>query len=253
MIRLIVQADDFGMCHAVNAGILRACRDGIVTQASAMAPCPWIGEAMTMAAAHRIPIGVHCTLTCEWEHLRWGPITPGPSLRGPDGGFWRTVEEAQAHAIPEEARAELRAQADRLLAASLDCCYVDTHMGTTSRDAFEDVCSRYGLSFMYPIVEPAFTLDSISHLSENDPRDKHRWLLDYIDALRPGIHFLCSHPGESSAELCSVTSPASDNYRWAEEIRAGDLEVLCSPKVRRAIETRGIELISAADIHRERP
>ena len=106
MIRLIVQADDFGMCHAVNEGILQAYREGIVTQASAMAPCPWISEAIAMAVEHRIPVGLHCTLTCEWEHLRWGPITSGPSLREPDGGFWRTVEEARTHAVPEETRAE---------------------------------------------------------------------------------------------------------------------------------------------------
>jgi hypothetical protein len=43
--RLIVQADDFGMWHAVNLGIVETFQSGIVTQMSAMAPCPWISEA----------------------------------------------------------------------------------------------------------------------------------------------------------------------------------------------------------------
>ena len=78
--RLIVQADDFGMCHAVNQGIAQSFQSGILTQASAMAPCPWIPEAAALAKQLKIPIGAHGTLTCEWDHLRWRPLTPGASL-----------------------------------------------------------------------------------------------------------------------------------------------------------------------------
>lgn len=37
-VRLVVQADDLGMCRAVNEGITLAATEGIVTQASVMAP-----------------------------------------------------------------------------------------------------------------------------------------------------------------------------------------------------------------------
>ena len=43
-IRLVVQADDLGMCRAVNEGIENAVADGIVTQTSVMAPTPWFAE-----------------------------------------------------------------------------------------------------------------------------------------------------------------------------------------------------------------
>ena len=46
---LIVNADDFGMCHAIDAGILRAFREGIVSSTSLMMPCPWAGHALTPA------------------------------------------------------------------------------------------------------------------------------------------------------------------------------------------------------------
>ncbi len=58
-IRLIVRGDDFGMCHAVNQGIAAAFGEGIVTTSSAMAPCPWFGEAVEIARDLRIPLGVH--------------------------------------------------------------------------------------------------------------------------------------------------------------------------------------------------
>ena len=84
-IRLVVQGDDLGMCRAVNEGIALAHAEGILTQASVMAPTPWFAEGAAMARRQGLPVGLHVTLTCEWEYLRWGPLTPGPSLRGDDG------------------------------------------------------------------------------------------------------------------------------------------------------------------------
>ena len=71
--QLIVQGDDFGMCHAVNEGIAQSFQSGILTQASAMVPCPWISEATALAAELDLPIGTHGTLTCEWDFLVFKP------------------------------------------------------------------------------------------------------------------------------------------------------------------------------------
>ena len=81
--RLILQADDFGMCDAVNDGIVAAFRAGTLTQASVMVPCPRFEGAAALAREHAIPVGVHGTLTCEWDFLRWGPLTNGASLTEP--------------------------------------------------------------------------------------------------------------------------------------------------------------------------
>ena len=47
---LIINADDFGMCHAVNQAIMTTLLDGIVGSTTLMAPCPWAGHAMRFLA-----------------------------------------------------------------------------------------------------------------------------------------------------------------------------------------------------------
>ena len=36
---LIINADDFGMCHAANAAITRSLTEGVVTSTTLMVPC----------------------------------------------------------------------------------------------------------------------------------------------------------------------------------------------------------------------
>ena len=80
-IRLVVQGDDLGMCRAVNEGIGLAFTEGILTQTSVMAPTPWFGEGAAMAKRLGITTGLHLTLTCEWDYLRWAPLSPGSERR----------------------------------------------------------------------------------------------------------------------------------------------------------------------------
>ncbi len=49
---LIVNADDFGMCHAVNKAILGTLKEGIVRSTSLMVPCPWMLHATHFLADH---------------------------------------------------------------------------------------------------------------------------------------------------------------------------------------------------------
>ena len=245
-IQLVVQADDFGMCHAVNAGVERAFTEGVVTQTSVMAACPWVTEALALAKARSIPVGLHQTLTCEWDNLRWGPITAGRTLAGPDGTFRRTVEAAADGLDADEATAELLAQADRVTGTGLALGYLDIHMGPVSPAAYRAVSDRLGVPFLYPLIEGALAFTSIASLSQRPAESKKDWLLARIDSRGPGVHLIVSHPGEPGPELSCLTSPESPSYPWAEEYRASDLEVLVDPDVRLAIEKRGISLVPVA-------
>lgn len=247
-VRLVVQGDDFGMCHAVNTGVATAFTEGILTQVSTMVPCPWFDEAAELARNLGIPAGIHSTLTCEWDYLRWKPLTSGPSLRGADGTFHRAVAEAAEAVVVEEAIEELVAQAEKFLAAGLTINHFDPHMGRVCVPAYEEVCRRFERRFIYDGVEPNVGFDSVRGLSEREAQDKKGWLLHRLEKLEPGNHLIVTHVATPGEELRSITGPSSRVVRWAEEYRKSDLEVVCDPDVRRKIDDLGIKLVSVGEL-----
>jgi len=251
-IRLAVRGDDFGMCHAVNEGIKRAFTEGIVTTASAMAPCPWFGEAAKISKDTGIPVGAHQTLTCEWDYFRWRPLTDGPSLSGADGTFRVSVELASEHVRHGDAVRELLAQVDRFRSAGLGLDYLDHHMGASVPAAYAEVSELTGVPFLYA-DEVRRRLMSISELSPRDAAGKKAWMLNYLRGLMPGAHLLICHPAVQSAELESLTGPGSVPYRWAAEYRLSDLAVLTDPEVRDLIGSLGITLCSLRQLLSESP
>lgn len=245
-IQLVVQSDDLGMCHAVNTGTVAAFVDGIVTQAAMMVPCPWFEEGAALALEHGLPVGVHQTLTCEWDFLRWRPLTAGPSLVGEDGTFRRTVEDAQASITHEEAVAELVAQTDRFLEAGLTINHFCTHMGPIAEGAYAEIAERYGRPYLYPGTPRSLAFESIIWLSPRAADAKLAYLVHRLETLGPGVHLLNAHCATPGDELASITRPGSDTFRWAEEYRRSDLEVLTHPEVRAAVDRLGIQLTTSA-------
>lgn len=247
-INLVVQSDDFGMCHAGNEGVVRAFRDGILTQASVMVPCPWFAEAARLATEHAIPVGVHLTLTSEWDYLRWGPLTGGRSLVGDDGRFPQTIETVRENALPGEMLEEFMAQVELFRSDGLEPGYFDCHMGVVTPEPYAEVCQRYGRPFDYPIGDVAVGFDSIHMLSGRASEEKLPYLIDRISALEPGKHLIVSHCAVDSDELRAMTSDDAENAAWANEYRVSDLAVLTSPEVKQLVEDRGIRLVSVADL-----
>lgn len=129
---VILHVDDLGMCHSGNQAFLDLFARGLVTTGSVMVPCPWFREIAEAAAADgSLDLGVHLTLTSEWDHYRWTPIstaTPASGLIDGDGYFWRDTASLHRALVPEAAEAELRAQLDRALSAGLRPTHIDAHM-----------------------------------------------------------------------------------------------------------------------------
>jgi predicted glycoside hydrolase/deacetylase ChbG (UPF0249 family) len=253
---LIVNGDDLGMCHAGNAATFDAMEHGVMTAASLMHPCPWAFHAVQHLRAHpTLDVGVHLTLTAEWQSYRWGPLLGAvrcPSLVDQDGFFYNDHVLVHERADMAEARAEVEAQMERAYALGLDPTNIDGHMGTFSADRrFLDLevemARRYRLPLrVHPGRRPArggadapldltglMTVDDIRGIALRDPAALQEQLQANLRTLQPGVTELVLHAAlptpEAHASLRDWEARA-EAYRL---VRAVD-------EVRQLIEDQGI-------------
>ncbi len=142
--RVVIHADDVGMCHGTNTAFVELSRLGTITAGSVMVPCPWFSEIAALSAEEpTLDVGVHLTLNAEQQHYRWRPIsnaTASSGLVDSDGFLWRTVADTRSKAHPDAVETEWRAQIDVALAAGIDVTHLDAHMGSALAPEW---CERY--------------------------------------------------------------------------------------------------------------
>ena len=260
---LIINADDFGMCHAINAAILRSLRDGIVCSTTVMAPCPWALHAMQALKNNpEVPFGIHLTVICDPAHYRWGPLTcreKVPSLVDEAGYFYsyERMPEFLAHVRLGELEAEFRAQIDTVLATGLRPTHLDWHSlrgdgMTTIFQLMLRLAKDYGLALRavgrtwieqlqrqgLPTNDHDF-LDSFGLETVDKPAHYAALLHD----LPVGLSEWAVHPGLDDAELHAIGS-------LGPEVRQTDLDFLTSAEARRLIQQEGITLLSYKPLQR---
>jgi hypothetical protein len=253
--RLLVTADDFGMCHAVNAGTVRAMQKGCVGSSNFLVPCPWFSEALSLAREHALPIGVHLCVTCEWDQLRWGPLTRAPGLCDEQGFLHPRFEPLLARASDAEILAEYLAQVARVRSLGFEPTHLDTHMLPSTdqgpgalrlKALVAEVARTSGLRYLYET-------DSSGRLRYFDQEleiSGESWasVWSRLEALGPGTYHLIGHAAEPSPELeamCSADHPARI---WAAPIRVMDLAFFTAGGTRQRLHDLGFDLITVADL-----
>src|SRR5713226_8484424 len=193
---LIINADDLGMCHAINAAILRSLTEGVVRSTTVMVPCPWALHALQLLRENPdIPFGVHLTLISDTANYRWGPLTSRdtvPSLVDESGYFYldQRIPEFLAQAKLAEVEAEFRAQIETVLAAKLTPTHLDwhcLHMGGRP-DIFDmtfGLAKEYGLALR---VYERTLVDKMQRLGL--PTDDHNMLDSFrLDIAGKSAHY----------------------------------------------------------------
>jgi len=170
MTRMVIHADDVGMCHGANAAFVELSRNGTIGAGSVMVPCPWFTELAQEAAADTsLDVGVHLTLNSEHKGYRWGPVSQPSQAAGLTdeyGYLWPTVAQTRKHAHPEAVEAEWRAQIDRALAAGIDVTHLDAHMGSALGPEWCERYVRVGKDYGVPalITKTLAAYDPNNHL-----------------------------------------------------------------------------------------
>jgi hopanoid biosynthesis associated protein HpnK len=282
--RLIVAADDFGMSPGVNAGILRAHREGILTETSLMVRGAAVEEAVAMArATPSLGVGLHLTLL--QGHCS-APANEIPLLADGDGRFsdnpvWTGLRYFFVPGIRAQLRREITAQLDAFAATGLPLSHVDghltIHMQPTVLAVLLELAPRYGVRALRVPRDPLGA--ALRWDRRHAPRKLFeaaafggltRYGMPRIAAagLRApdrmfGMHqtgavtedyllqLIARLPPGTSEVYCHPAATMDDEARrWrpAEYRSEAELAGLCSPRVRAALDAAGIELISYRDL-----
>jgi predicted glycoside hydrolase/deacetylase ChbG (UPF0249 family) len=268
--RLIVNADDMGLHPGINAGILHAHRDGIVTSASLCAGGAAFEDAVTGLKASGLDLGVHLTLSGE------APVAPASALPtlAPEGRLPAYFTALFAGLLTgriklDDVERELTAQLARVADTGLAPSHLDSHQHVHLHPALLPVVTKLAKRFavgavragrrVVPLlgVRPAVLAlfawgaarrvrreglrspDAMVGVAESGRLGEDR-LLRAIDRLPEGTSELICHPGTDGA---AIGAAYAWGFSWDEETRA-----LTAPRVREALVRRGVALVSYREL-----
>ncbi len=268
---LIVTGDDFGASLGVNSAIVRAYDEGILTGASLLVTGECASEAVVLARERpQLATGLHLALCDATSASPPGAI---PDLVTPDGRFpaspgrtgmvywiWRRRRSGQLEK-------EIRAQVERYLETGLPLDHVDGHHHLHMHPVVFDILLRCMEDYKIPWVRlveedrrarrpgdpllgeivaaifgllaahhrralrrlgAAFAPDCVFGLRATDRLDLQEWLR-MLSWLRVSTLEVYSHPNQDT-----------DHGRR-------QLEALCAPELRSAVEAAGYRLASSRE------
>jgi chitin disaccharide deacetylase len=214
---LVVNADDFGLSEGVNAGIIEAHTDGIVTSASLMVGRPGAEQAAALARRHpRLSVGLH--------------FAPPDSVDLDD---------------PAQAGAELCRQVERFgeLIGAFPT-HVDSHHHVHAEgerlSTFDELLRPLGVALRHA-GQVAYIGGFYAQWEEGVTDLDHvrrPFLLELIDTeVLDGVTELACHPAR-------ITGDFSSSYLEEREV---ELRTLTERGLREEIESRGVQLVGHGD------
>jgi chitin disaccharide deacetylase len=270
---VIIHADDVGMCHASVAAYKNLVERGSISSASAMVPCPWFPAIAAYCVFNRglfdMDMGVHLTLTSEWEAYRWGPVStrdPASGLIDEKGCFHQSPRLAQLSAQPDAVHRELCAQIEWAVAQGIDVTHIDSHMRTIFNEKLLPIYHQVAREYQLPVLmirgsaadlvelgvsensvaqELAYLrkwedqglplLDQIKVMSLKNPENRLRQAHGQLQDLHAGISNFIFHPAIDTLELRAITPD------W--RCRVADFELLTSEAWQGVLEDSGVHVI----------
>ncbi|GAB3543452.1 polysaccharide deacetylase family protein [Spirosoma fluminis] len=259
--RLIVRGDDMGSSRSANEAIVRCFEEGIETSIEVMVPPPWFPEAVAMLA--RIPtadVGIHLTLTSEWENVKWRPLSDCPSLQDANGYFYPMVQPNIHYPkqslvennwkladIEKEFRVQIEVAQEHIPRIS----HVSGHMYCTSmnkdvRALVRRLCQEYNLGHSDDSLRAKgvrFVGFAGAHTTLDEKVDSFEKMLG---KLKPGkTYMFIEHPGLDTPEARAIHHKGYENVAAD---RQGITDLWTHPRIQALITQKGIQLISYSQL-----
>ena len=272
----VLHADDIGMNYASVVAYAALLEHSPLSSAAIMVPCPWFPAASQLLQKQenhpKLDVGVHLTLTSEWDAYRWRPIStadPATGLLDDEGCFHRTTKAVREGAAVCAVTTELRAQIAQVQRVGIDYTHIDTHMGTLVHPRLYVSYMELGIELGVPAFGVRLTVERVmaagyeravaekmaaysqqleargmplfndNHLMPLHSEQSLAARLEYgkrvLDSAEPGLYYLIIHPCIDTPTLRALTPD------W--EARVGDYNLFMSDQWQRAIEASGVHVI----------
>ncbi len=272
--RLIINADDFGLCPGVNRAVVEAHNRGILTSATLMAGAPAAEEAAEIARqTPTLAVGVHLNLLIGGPVMQSARVEP---LLNDSGDFaFSPAKLALTSLLSKRLRnaieAELTAQIEWVLARRIKPTHLDSHKHIHAFPTIWTIVCRLARRFDIPAVrwpwEPPWTANAPPATDKSD-RKRARTVRNMakicrrIDAtfIKNQCLFGLAHTGKINGEFWSMLTgnmpdgPAEvmTHPGYAEGLdptktrlvaqRLVELEAMCSDRTQKIIQDADIEL-----------
>ncbi len=270
---VIIHTDDIGMCQASVSAFNSLWEFGVISSGSVMVPCPWFLEIARIAKEiPEVDLGMHLTLTSEWNTYRWGPIStrdPNSGLIDGEGFFHKTSKEVWENSDPDSVQVEMRTQIEKAISRGISLTHIDSHMGSVASRKIIPFFLQLALKYKLPSMimrlnkqgwiewgldenMAEFAFQMITHLEEDGfplvdrisglelkgakERDERlAYAKQVLSELKPGITHFIIHPSIDTPELRAITPD------WP--FRVADYEAFVSDEIRTIINNLGIQVI----------
>lgn len=254
--RLIVRGDDMGYSHAGNEALMKCYQDGIETAIEVLIPSPWFPEAVKMLEQiPNVDVGIHLTLTSEWDNIKWRPLSDCPSLRDADGYFYpmlRPNKNYPKRSVIEndwklaDIEKEFRAQIELALKRIPRISHLSGHMGCTSiDDNVKALVKKLAREYHIPFFDQNIQELGVTYTgyvgAHATAEEKLQSFLKMLESLEPGKTYLfVDHPGFSTPEVQAIHHIGYENVATD---RQGVTDTWTNPRVKEVIKSKGIQLI----------
>ena len=257
MKKIIINADDFGYSSGVNAGIIKAHQEGILTSTTLMGNMPGAEEAVKLAKENpTLGVGIHLVLKTG------KPMSRQFNLIADNGKFYplKLYPEQRKKMLDQEIFEEWCSQIDYLLSLGLEPTHFDSHHHVhyfkENQELTLKIARKYGLNFRnsYGVEKfPKWECDSANDLlldMMNTPaiRDMER---PYQDIQKECLLELQQtlDRAEKVEVLEMMVHPAYvDEHLYQNSSfniqRVREVKILTDPEVKDLIEANNFELVN---------
>ncbi|MFV0417152.1 MAG: serine hydrolase [Dysgonomonas sp.] len=266
---LILRLDDIGSLRSANAaaGMIPSYQKG--TTIEVMAVGPWFMDAVNQIRTHypNPDIGIHLTLSSEWDNIKWRPLTQCPSLTDKNGYFFPKIYPDSAYqnlSLIEnkwnikEIEQEFRAQIEMVLRNLPNTSHITGHMGAINFDSkVLDMVNRLSEEYGLTHIEDNDAKEKykVEFVTYDGPRsnvvEKKQSFINMLNKLEAGKNYIfVAHPSLYNFETSTIKHTG---YEWVAEDRQGETSILTDPWIEHTMREKKISFTDYGTLTKSLP